>query len=367
MVFWIIVGYLLVQVSNIHSGYIEKVEVSACESCQLTLTCRQLDSIIAILDVNFERENSVENPFAPFPLDYPRDAVNKRCSGLSYCTFILTNDSFGGDTWGEGNLTIQYACATKDRVYPYCNSEIHINDNRTSGFIRNPGYPRFYAGQRRCRWRITAPPFSRILLRLLDVALFDTRVYNQEDCKDTLEIKDTEQVIYSTCTQEHPPSEVTSISESLEILLTSRKQVNPTRGILAHFSVLGCAPPLPPSTAYLLYENGSVAVYSCWNDLVFPDTQTKNRTIQCVDGSWNVSLPLLDCDEPELSNLIDLHTQGGLSKSRKMASELVAPIVMILILFALNAVVIFYIHKAKKKQIVEVTEEELGTFTSTKH
>lgn len=40
---------------------------------------------------------------------------------------------------------------------------------------------------------------------------------SQEDCKDMLEIKDTGQTIFSTCAQEHPPAEVTSATESVEV------------------------------------------------------------------------------------------------------------------------------------------------------
>lgn len=47
--------------------------------------------------------------------------------------------------------------------------------------------------------------------------LSDTRVLSQEECRDMLQIVDTEQTIYSTCTQEHPPFEVVSGSESVQV------------------------------------------------------------------------------------------------------------------------------------------------------
>lgn len=65
--------------------FAEKVIVTGCESCQLMLTCRQLDSIIAILDVNFKAKTPIydsglvkNKTVMPFPPDHPRDSLNKR-------------------------------------------------------------------------------------------------------------------------------------------------------------------------------------------------------------------------------------------------------------------------------------------------
>lgn len=66
--------------------------------------------------------------------------------------------------------------------------------------------------------------------------------------------------------------------------------------------------------------------------------------------------------EPEKFESINLQGANKINTSR-MASDLVAPIVLMVVLFALNGVVIFYIHRAKKKQVIEVRDEELGTFT----
>ncbi|XP_048520500.1 uncharacterized protein LOC109537501 isoform X1 [Dendroctonus ponderosae] len=347
MFLWI-VATLMIFVQSVISGYIEKVIVSGCETCQLMLSCRQLDSIIAILDVDF---NSTEAGLAKkihgtFPPDHPRDALNKRCSGLNYCSFILSEDSPGSEALGAGNLTIKYACVTRDRVNPYCNTKIQLNELRSSGIIHNPGYPRFYAGKRDCIWKIFATPYQKVKLKILDIALFDTRVLLQEDCKDTLEIKDSGQTIFSTCSQNDPPSEVISATESVEVVLTSRQLINPRRGVLIYYSSVGCLPVPAPKQAFLVFQNQSVASYSCCKGYVFPDTQTENRTIKCYGDSWNVSLPLLDCEKPEVSQAILL--QNSVKLVETMASDLLAPILLMIILFALNGIVIFYIHKARK-------------------
>ncbi|ENN77455.1 hypothetical protein YQE_06279, partial [Dendroctonus ponderosae] len=235
------------------------------------------------------------------------------CSGLNYCSFILSEDSPGSEALGAGNLTIKYACVT------------------------------------------------------------NTRVLLQEDCKDTLEIKDSGQTIFSTCSQNDPPSEVISATESVEVVLTSRQLINPRRGVLIYYSSVGCLPVSAPKQAFLVFQNQSVASYSCCKGYVFPDTQTENRTIKCYGDSWNVSLPLLDCEsnarqlgrhlitkssgllfcsfvvdvqKPEVSQAILL--QNSVKIVETMASDLLAPILLMIILFALNGIVIFYIHKARK-------------------
>ncbi|KAF7269962.1 uncharacterized protein LOC143202854 isoform X2 [Rhynchophorus ferrugineus] len=362
---------LVVLVQNAISGYIEQVEISGCESCRLMLTCRKLDSIIAILDVDFEmKEPIIDTGVIPhhqpmFPPDHPLDALNKRCSGVNHCSFILREDSPGSESWGPGNVTIKYACATQDRIQRYCNSEIILDEAMTSGLLHNPGYPRFYAGQRRCSWKITARPHQKILLRILDLALFDTKVSLMEDCKDILEIKDSNQIIYSTCEQEHPPSEVLSGGDSVEVILKSRQEINARRGVLIYFKAFGCHLPSPPEEGYLVSRNDSFATYTCCRGLVFPDTQAKTRTIRCLGTVWNISLPLLGCEAPQPHDSIYLQ-KPAVVVTKEMSSELIAPILIILVLFAVNGVIIFYIHKAKKKNAIEVRDEELGTFTENK-
>ncbi|XP_066251453.1 uncharacterized protein [Euwallacea similis] len=345
----------IIYVHHAFAGYIEKVIVRGCESCQLMLTCRQLDSLIAILDVDFQAESSVydtglmkNRTMRPFPPDHPRDSLNKRCSGLSHCSFILTEDSPGSEAFGPGNVTIKYACATGDKVHPYCNTDIHLNNSSSSGFIHNPGYPRLYAGQKKCVWKITAPLYQKVRLRILDVALFDTKVLSQEECRDVLEVIDSDQAIYSTCTQEHPPVEVVSASEVVELVLTSRQLINPRRGVLIYYSIEGCSLVPPPKNAYLVSYNDTIATYSCRRGYVFPDTQTKTRSISCFAASWNVSTPLLDCEWPGKVSEAVINLKSIVQISESMASELVAPIVLMLILFALNGVVVFYIYRARK-------------------
>lgn len=75
-----------------------------------------------------------------------------------------------------------------------------------------------------------------------------------EDCTDLLEIEDTGQVIHSSCHQQHPPAEIVSGSESIEIALSSKEPLNPHRGFFIHYTVLGCLELPVPHNAYVVYR-----------------------------------------------------------------------------------------------------------------
>ncbi|KAJ8950098.1 hypothetical protein NQ318_017823 [Aromia moschata] len=182
----------------------------------------------------------------------------------------------------------------EDRIKRYCNSEVELPARFTTGvsegFIHNPGYPRFYSGQRVCRWRIEAPSQQKIRLTVLDISLIVDNVNSEDECTDILEIKDTEQVIYYTCRQEHPPAEIISGSETVEVTLTSKATINPRRGFLLHYTAVGCPTPSVPKDG-----TDELAVFSCCVGYSFPDTGSRTKSLKCLGAYWNISLPLLDC------------------------------------------------------------------------
>ncbi|XP_057671781.1 uncharacterized protein LOC130903598 isoform X3 [Diorhabda carinulata] len=298
-------------------GYVEIVETQGCDTCKLMLTCRHLTDVIAILKVDFvgiqsngifevsSRNNtfvSVINP-PTFPPVHPRDVLNARCSGLNHCSFIFSEDCPGSEIFGRGNITIEYACITLDRP----------------------------------------------------------------NCADVLEIKDTEQVIYSTCRQEHPPSEIISGTESIEIVLKSTQTFNPRRGVFIHYTAIGCPDIEIPQDAYLIYRNINLMVFSCCLGYTFPDTRTRIKTVGCQGALWNTTLPLSHCQKSttpywkESKEIIRIFPS---KVEDNMASELVLPATLVVCLFAINAVVIFFIYRAKKRQeVTDVKEEELNSFT----
>ncbi|XP_074038588.1 uncharacterized protein isoform X2 [Leptinotarsa decemlineata] len=370
----LVLGYFRYTVS----GYVEIVEITGCHTCRLMLTCRSLNSIIAILDYNFvedivdESANAGDlagNSSISFAPAYPRDILNQRCSGLNLCSFILSEDCPGSDIFGPGNITIKYACVT-DRIKKYCNSDIVLPSEYTKdgseGFIHNPGYPRFYSGHKDCRWRITGNAEQRIRVTILDISL----IVDNVECTDVLEIRDTGQVIHSACRQQHPPTEIVSGSESIEVVLSSRQEFNPRRGFLIYYSVVGCSELPTPQGAYIVHRTPFLTVFSCCRGYNFPDTGTRIKSIGCLGSFWNTSLPLLDCQKsssPLHWNLTRNLENIKPGNFRNMSSELIVPIMVILVLFVVNAVVVFFIHKERKKQetLNSITEEHLRTFTSS--
>ncbi|XP_056648331.1 uncharacterized protein LOC130452871 isoform X1 [Diorhabda sublineata] len=361
-------------------GYVEIVETQGCDTCKLMLTCRHLTDVIAILKVDFvgiqsngifevsSRNNtfvSVINP-PTFPPVHPRDVLNARCSGLNHCSFIFSEDCPGSEIFGRGNITIEYACITQDRIHNYCNDIIQLSDlyakGLSDGYIHNPGYPRFYSGPE-CKWKIVGQDKQRIKITILDIAL----IVDRPNCADVLEIKDTEQVIYSTCRQEHPPSEIISGTESIEIVLKSTQTFNPRRGVFIHYTAIGCPDIEIPQDAYLIYRNINLMVFSCCLGYTFPDTRTRIKTVGCQGALWNTTLPLSHCQKSttpywkESKEIIRIFPS---KEEDNMASELVLPATLVVCLFAINAVVIFFIYRAKKRQeVTDVKEEELNSFT----
>ncbi|KAL3283040.1 hypothetical protein HHI36_006198 [Cryptolaemus montrouzieri] len=189
----------------------------------------------------------------------------------------------------------------EDRVVKYCNRNIILPDPNhagiSEGFIRNPGYPRFYGGLSPCRWKITAPRQQRIQLTILDISVIVDNPATPGDCtEDHLEILDSDIVVYSTCHQREPPAEIISVSESLEIILASSQRLTPQRGILLHYTAVGCPTPIPPADSYLVFINDTFAVFSCCVGYVFPDTGTKSRQLSCEGSKWNEMMPLPNCE-----------------------------------------------------------------------
>ncbi|KAF5303079.1 hypothetical protein FQR65_LT08410 [Abscondita terminalis] len=297
---WLNKFFLILILQSKAFGYIEYVTINGCESCALRLTCRHLDSIITIVESNF-KTNSKRNDTLPtaLPLFNPRIALTQRCSGINHCSFILTKDCPGAEKWGLGTLSVKYACISGNQLTKYCNAKILLPEPETlgisQGFIHNPGYPRFYLGQKKCLWSIRAPPLQRIKITIFDISLVGNP--NVKRCSDLLEISDRGQILYSTCIQQEPPVEIVSLDDSLDIVLMPSKteSVLPTRGVLLYYTAVGCPTPNPPRDGYLVYRNDTIAEYSCCVGYTFPDINKRNRIIKCMGYQWNASLPLPDC------------------------------------------------------------------------
>nr|CAH7747007.1 unnamed protein product [Callosobruchus chinensis] len=367
---------ILLQLSDVVAGYIEIVEVNACSFCRIMLTCRQLDAIIAILEADYpgtselkEIKEEAVTAAVRFPFLHPRDSLNRRCSGLNHCSFILSEDCPGCEQRINQNLTVKYACVTEDRVKRYCNSEISLSTDEkfipetpAEGLLLNPGYPRFYAGRKVCRWRISANPEQKIRITVLDIALIEDK---PSECTDTLQIIDKlGNVIHSGCTQSHPPQEVVTQSGAVEVRLEAEQILNPRRGVMIKYQVEGCENLEPPPDAYVVSRSEHTVVFGCCLGYVFPDTGTRIKSVECHGTRWNAALPLTNCQKSNLprryNQTKDIHIRQDKSESNMSTTEIIAPIILMIAMFILNGGVIFYIFRAKKKQQQIIRDEELG-------
>lgn len=111
------------------------------------------------------------------------------------------------------------------------------------GFLMTPGYPKYYIGNSVCRWTLYAKRSQKIKLTILDLALrckwnslakiaqivkyltkfcFSlslSRIAVDEPCRDYLEIRDlnTNQTLFSGCTESTRPIEVVSLQDRVEV------------------------------------------------------------------------------------------------------------------------------------------------------
>ncbi|XP_065576806.1 cubilin-like [Artemia franciscana] len=105
-----------------------------------------------------------------------------------------------------------------------------------SGIIESPGYPHQYPVGISCQWRITAPKGQKVLLKIID---FD--IANSKDCSsDSLLVSDsgdeTLQDAVKLCGSSAPEN-ITSLEEALVLNFTSN-QHDSCRGFKAEFRVL---------------------------------------------------------------------------------------------------------------------------------
>jgi hypothetical protein len=81
----------------------------------------------------------------------------------------------------------------------------------------------------------------------------------------------------------------------MEVVLASTHSLMPLRGILVHYTAVGCSTPDAPEDGYLVYRNDTVAEFRCCVDLTFADNGEKTKIINCLGAHWDVDLPLPNC------------------------------------------------------------------------
>ncbi|XP_046403501.1 uncharacterized protein LOC124169071 [Ischnura elegans] len=470
-------------------GTAEVIDEAGCWDTEFRLTCRQLDSTIAILDARFlpstatEYEaftttdadstsavptettiatgengtltcagfspppdwlqespyvrtfspdgsamqdplSAAENQSFPWPLTpnpgrkHFRLALNRRCSGVNHCSFILAKDfEEAKQLWGPGAVHIKYACMRpKDRqLLRFCNKEVvagvapqsggdynYEQGHLGEGFVASPGYPNYYVMKGDCQWLIRPRlPGQRVQVTLLDVSLRGVGPHEQE-CPDWLEVSTVatpsgpdqeqgeERVLLSGCGEAPEAVRFESPQGALRVALrSSSPTIYTKRGVLFHYKALGCGWPNPdtPKDGYLVTRNATAAYYMCCVGFKFPDTGIRQRELRCDEehGLWRIHEPrgateglLPDCIIDGDSILVKGNITKKLSafpdnsksteklKMKKawmetdLMFDILIPTIIIGILLFGNGIIIFIIFQIKKRKLAtELQEEEL--------
>ncbi|XP_052869489.1 uncharacterized protein LOC128275129 [Anopheles cruzii] len=239
------------------------------------------------------------------------------------------------------------------------------------GFLMTPGYPKYYIGDSICRWTLYAGQNQRIKLTVLDIALrYD------EECRDYLHVVDlnTNQTLFHSCTESTRPIEIVSLQERLEVAVrTTTKIIYPKRGVLLHYTALGCEVPFPtPAHMRLVRRTEKRASYVCDPLHVFPDTGESSRELICtVRHTWNRVLPAcIEKRTTEGSGLVSHYEQKRKfgyvdSMSDKQADtvyDILIPSFVIAGLFIVNGIVFAVImrYRNKRKQRLDLESKELA-------
>ncbi|XP_053661774.1 uncharacterized protein LOC128710935 [Anopheles marshallii] len=239
------------------------------------------------------------------------------------------------------------------------------------GFLMTPSYPKYYIGDSTCRWTLYAGVHQRIKLTVLDLALrYD------DECRDYLQVVDlnTNQTLFHSCTESSRPIEIVSIQERLEVSVrTTTKVIYPKRGVLVHYTALGCELPSPtPGHMRLVRRTEHRVKYVCDPLHVFPDTGESVRELICTaKHTWNRPLPAcIEKRATEGSGLVSHYEQkrrysDSDNMSDKQADtvyDILIPSLIIAGLFVVNGIVFAVImrYRNKRKQRLDLESKELA-------
>ena len=135
----------------------------------------------------------------------------------------------------DGWINIKYTCVNHKKLVQYCNIDL----SGSSGYVTNPGYPKFYPPYV-CKWKINAFPGQRIQIEILDLAIKEPRLTKTKllgyDCTDQLAIIEENAKVVQLCGDvKSNLIEYRSKSDHLVIEFVSF-DFSPSRGVLFKYS-----------------------------------------------------------------------------------------------------------------------------------
>uniref|UniRef100_A0A182JJY0 Uncharacterized protein n=1 Tax=Anopheles atroparvus TaxID=41427 RepID=A0A182JJY0_ANOAO len=199
---------------------------------------------------------------------------------------------------------------------------------------------------------------------------------DDDECRDYLQVIDlnTNRTLFHSCTESNRLIEIVSIQERLEVAIhTTTKVIYPKRGVLIHYTALGCEVPSPtPGHMQLVRRTEHRAKFVCDPLYVFPDTGESSRELICTPKhTWNRPLPAcIEKRATEGSGLVSHYEQtrrfGDIdSMSDKQADtvyDILIPSFIIAGLFIVNGIVFAVImrYRNKRKQRLDLESKELA-------
>ncbi|KAG4073530.1 hypothetical protein HA402_000754 [Bradysia odoriphaga] len=224
------------------------------------------------------------------------------------------------------------------------------------GFLATTGYPKFYIGESNCSWRISAPIGQRVRITILDINLrYDFM------CKDFIQIFDLEigRTLFNSCSEYARPIQVLSDSNHIMISVnTTSKVAYPKRGVLLHYTALGCLTPSAPLHGRLVHKSENSAKYICDPTFVFPDTAVSSRELICTSShTWDKVLPnCIEKSSVHKSGIITVsqfnHKKHKVTMAEKddLMNNIIIPSSVIAILFIVNALVFLAIMRCRQRK-----------------
>ncbi|XP_049548252.1 uncharacterized protein LOC125959473 [Anopheles darlingi] len=288
----------------------------------------------------------------PSPENYDEDADDDE-----------EDDEYESHPFGKGSMKFHKKYTSVQRTL--------LKRPLRQGFLMTPGYPKYYIGDSVCQWTLYAGLHQRIKLTVLDLAL-----RHDDECRDYLHVVDlnTNHTLFHSCTESTRPIEIVSIQERLEVSVrTTTKVIYPKRGVLLHYTALGCEAPSPtPGRMKLVRRTEQKAKYVCDPLHVFPDTGESSRELICTaKHAWNRALPpCVEKRTTEGSGLVSHYEQkrrfGEIDRMSDNQADTVydilIPSFVIAALFIVNGIVFAVImrYRNKRKQRLDLESKELA-------
>ncbi|ETN63170.1 hypothetical protein AND_005123 [Anopheles darlingi] len=282
----------------------------------------------------------------PSPENYDEDADDDE-----------EDDEYESHPFGKGSMKFHKKYTSVQRTL--------LKRPLRQGFLMTPGYPKYYIGDSVCQWTLYAGLHQRIKLTVLDLAL-----RHDDECRDYLHVVDlnTNHTLFHSCTESTRPIEIVSIQERLEVSVrTTTKVIYPKRGVLLHYTALGCEAPSPtPGRMKLVRRTEQKAKYVCDPLHVFPDTGESSRELICTaKHAWNRALPpCVEKRTTEGSGLVSHYEQkrrfGEIDRMSDNQADTVydilIPSFVIAALFIVNGIVFAVImrYRNKRKQRLDL-------------